>query len=224
MCGRYSASYPPDLLAETYRATVVDEPPPPSWNVAPTDPVSVVVTRDGGREVRTLRWGLIPSWATDRRVASRMVNARAETVATKPAFRSALVRRRCLVPADGWYEWRAKQPFHIASRAGGGVAFAGLCEVWRDPSTEDLVRTCAIVTTAASAELSYLHERMPVVLPADAQDVWLDRSVEDAEPLLGLLVPSDGFAAYPVGGAVNSVRNNGPALVEPVPADGGGLF
>jgi putative SOS response-associated peptidase YedK len=230
MCGRYSASYPPDLLAETYRAAVVDEPPPPSWNVAPTDPVSVVVTRDTGREVRTLRWGLIPSWATDKRVASKMINARAETVATKPAFRAALVRRRCLVPADGWYEWRAaagatpKQPFFITSRAGGPVAFAGLYEVWRDPATEELVRTCAVVTTRASDELSYLHERMPVVLAADARDLWLDRSVEDAEMLSGLLVPSDGFAAYPVGNDVNSVRNNGPSLVVPLPAEGDALF
>jgi putative SOS response-associated peptidase YedK len=230
MCGRYSASYPPSLLAETFSATVVDEPPPPSWNVAPTDPVAVVVTRDTGREVRTLRWGLIPSWATDRRVASKMINARAETVATKPAFRAALVRRRCLVPADGWYEWRAasgstpKQPFFITARSGGPVAFAGLYEVWRDPATEELVQTCAVVTTAASAELSYLHERMPVVLRADACDVWLDRSVEDTETLRGLLVPGDGFAAYPVGTDVNSVRNNGPSLVTPIPAEGDALF
>lgn len=230
MCGRYSASYPPDLLAETYRATVVDEPPPASWNVAPTDPVAAVVTRDTGREVRTLRWGLIPSWATDKRVAATMINARAETVATKPAFRAALVRRRCLVPADGWYEWRAasgatpKQPFFITAREGGPVAFAGLYEVWRDPATEELVRTCAVVTTRASDELAYLHERMPVVLAADARDVWLDRSVADTELLSGLLLPRDGFAAYPVSTDVNSVRNNGPSLVAPLPAEGDALF
>lgn len=218
MCGRYSASYPPDLTEETFVATVVDEPPAPSWNVAPTDPVSIVVQREQ-REVRTVRWGLIPSWADDRRIASRLINARAETVAEKPAFRAALARRRCLVPADGWYEWRSgggqKQPFFIARRDGAPAAFAGLYEVWRDPATEELVRTCTIVTTSACAELSQLHTRMPVVLGPDAWDEWLDTSHAD---VLGLLVPCEGFDAYPVSPAVNSVRNNGPSLVEPLPA------
>jgi putative SOS response-associated peptidase YedK len=224
MCGRYSASRPPDLTAETYSATVVDEPPPPSWNVAPTDPISVVVLRENGRELRTLRWGLVPSWSKDRRGAARMINARAETVATKPAFRAALLRRRCLVPADGWYEWRAepgrgKQPFFI--HAGSPVAFAGLYEVWRDPATEELLRTCAVVTTAASPSLTYLHERMPVVLPPETWEPWLDPEFGEPE---ALLLPRDGFDAYPVSPAVNSVRNNGPALVEPIPAEGDGLF
>lgn len=223
MCGRYSASRPPDLTEVRYAAVLVDDAPPPSWNVAPTDPVSVVVHREERRELRTLRWGLIPSWAEDRRIASRLINARAETVATKPAFRSALLRRRCLVPADGWYEWlaepgRRKQPFFISGPE--PVAFAGLYEVWRDPATEDLVRTCTIVTTSASPSLAYLHERMPVVLPPEAWDVWLDRAYDDVEGLLGLLRPRDGFDAYPVGDAVNSVRNNGPSLVEPVEAEG----
>jgi putative SOS response-associated peptidase YedK len=222
VCGRYSASRPPNL--ETYAAVAVDDPPPPSWNVAPTDPVSVVVSREGRREVRTLRWGLVPSWAEDRRIASRLINARAETVATKPAFRAALLRRRCLVPADGWYEWRAepgrrKQPFFISQRD-TSVAFAGLYEVWRDPATEELLRTCTIVTTTASDGLAYLHDRMPVVLAPDAWDLWLDGAEHPADELLGLLRPSDGYDAYPVGEAVNSVRNNGPALVEPVAAEG----
>jgi putative SOS response-associated peptidase YedK len=225
MCGRYSASRPPDLTAETYAAAVVDEPPPPSWNVAPTDPASVVVERGEGRELRTLRWGLIPSWADDRRIASRLINARAETVAEKPAFRAALARRRCLVPADGWYEWRAaadrkKQPFFITARDGAPVAFAGLYEVWRDPATEELVRTCAVVTTSAAPDLAYLHERMPAVLAPDVWDAWLDPAHDDTDALCGLLAPRDGFAAYPVSPAVNSVRNNGPSLVEPLPAEG----
>jgi putative SOS response-associated peptidase YedK len=224
MCGRFSASRPPDLTEEAYAAVVVDDPPPPSWNVAPTDPVSVVVHREDRRELRTLRWGLIPSWADDKRIASRLINARAETVATKPAFRTALLRRRCLVPADGWYEWRAepgrpKQPFFI-SRRDTSTAFAGLYEVWRDPATEELVRTCTIVTTTASPGLAYLHERMPVVLPPHTWDVWLDREYADIEGLLALLRPRDGFDAYPVSDAVNSVRNNGPSLVEPVAAEG----
>ena len=222
MCGRYSASRPPDLTAEAYAARVVDEPPPPSWNVAPTDPVSVVVERGEGRELRTLKWGLIPSWATDAKIASRLINARAETVATKPAFRSALVKRRCLVPADGWYEWRAepgvpKQPFFIAPRS-GVAAFAGLYERWGD------TRTFTIVTTSASDELRRLHERMPVVLPPDVWDAWLDPAHDDVEALCGLLTPREGFAAYPVTTLVNNVRNNGPELLDPLPADDGTLF
>jgi putative SOS response-associated peptidase YedK len=207
MCGRFSVSRPPDLTAETYRAVVVDEPPPPSWNVAPTDPVSVVVERDTGRELRTLRWGLVPSWAKDPKGASKMINARAETVATKPAFRTALAKRRCLVPADGWYEWRDRKPHFIT--APGPIAFAGLYERWGE------LRTFTIVTTAAAASLAYLHERMPVVLPAEVHDVWLDPAYDDVEALAALLAPREGFAAYPVSTAVNSVRNNGPSLVEP---------
>ncbi|HVF05737.1 MAG TPA: SOS response-associated peptidase [Frankiaceae bacterium] len=208
MCGRYSASRPPDLTEETYAARVVDEPPPPSWNVAPTDPVSVVVDRGEGRELRTLRWGLIPSWADDPRIASRLINARAETVAEKPAFRSALVRRRCLVPADGWYEWRQKRP-HFISRA-EPIAFAGLYE--RNGET----RTFTIVTTEAAPDVAYLHDRMPVVLPPDVWDEWLDPANDDAAALCGLLLPQTGFAAYEVSTAVNDVRRDGPELLAPV--------
>lgn len=207
MCGRYSMSRPPDLTAETYAARVVDTPPPPSWNVAPTDPVPVVVDRGEGRELRTLKWGLIPSWADDPRIASRLINARAETVAEKPAFRSALVRRRCLVPADGWYEWRQKRP-HFISRD-EPIAFAGLYE--RNGDT----RTFTIVTTSAAPDIAYLHDRMPVVLPPDLWDDWLDPANDDVPALCGLLVPRPGFTAYEVSPAVNNVRSNGPELVAP---------
>lgn len=211
MCGRYSASRPPDLTEETYAARAVDEPPPPSWNVAPTDPVSVVVDRGDGRELRTLKWGLIPSWAEDDRIASRLINARAETVATKPAFRAALVKRRCLVPADGWYEWRDKRP-HFISRP-EPIAFAGLYERRGD------VRTFTIVTTSAAPDIAYLHDRMPVVLPAGVWDAWLDRANDDVEALLGLLVPRPGCTAYEVSRAVNNVRSNGPQLLDPAPEE-----
>jgi putative SOS response-associated peptidase YedK len=211
MCGRFSASRPPDLTAETYAAALADEPPPPSWNVAPTDPCSVVVERGEGRELRTLKWGLIPSWAEDDRIASKLINARAETVAEKPAFRSALVKRRCLVPADGWYEWRDKRP-HFISR-GEPVAFAGLYE--RRGET----RTFTIVTTSAAPDIAYLHDRMPVVLPSDVWDAWLDPACDDVEALLGLLVPRPGCTAYEVGKAVSNVRSNGPQLLDPAPAE-----
>ena len=212
MCGRYSASRPPDLTAEAYAATVVDPPPPPSWNVAPTDPVSVVVERGEGRELRTLKWGLIPSWADDPRIASRLINARAETVATKPAFRSALARRRCLVPADGWYEWRDKRP-HFITAPTGPVAFAGLYE--RNGDT----RTFTVVTTSAAPDVAYLHDRMPVVLPPDVWDAWLDPGHDDVEALCALLRPFEGCTAYEVSTAVNNVRSNGPALLEPAVPD-----
>lgn len=204
MCGRYSASRPPDLTAETYAAAVVDDPPPPSWNVAPTDPVSVVVRRDGRRELRTLRWGLVPSWAPDERGGAKMINARAETVAAKPAFRTALERRRCLVPADGWYEWRDRRPHFI--HGDGPIAFAGLYE------RRGELRTFTIVTTAAAEDIAHLHDRMPVVLPPDEWAAWLDPWCEDP---VALLRPRTGFRAYEVSPAVNSVRNNGPSLVEP---------
>jgi putative SOS response-associated peptidase YedK len=211
MCGRYAASYPPDLIEETYAASLVDEPPAPSWNVAPTDPVPIVVLRDDARQVRTVRWGLVPSWSADPRGAARMINARAETVESKPAFRAALRKRRCLVPADGWYEWRAKQPYFI--HGDGPLAFAGLYEFWRDPATEEWLATCAIVTTAAAPSLRDLHDRMPVVLPADRWEPWLDPAFEHPAALLDA---REGFAAYPVSPAVNSVRNNGAHLVLPV--------
>jgi putative SOS response-associated peptidase YedK len=211
MCGRYSASYPPELTAERYRATVADEPPPPSWNVAPTDPVSVVVDRGEGRELRTFNWGLIPSWATDRRIASKLINARAETVATKPAFRVALARRRCLVPADGWYEWRDRKPFFI--HVDQPVAFAGLYE--RNGDT----RTFTIVTTAAAPDIAYLHDRMPVVLGPEDWAEWLDPRHEDLDAVCALLRPREGFEAYRVGTAVNDVRRNGPQLLDPAIED-----
>lgn len=211
MCGRYSASRPPSLVEEAYAARSVDEPPPPSWNVAPTDPCTVVVERGEGRELRTLKWGLIPSWADDHRIASRLINARAETIATKPAFRVALAKRRCLVPADGWYEWREKRP-HFISRD-EPIAFAGLYERNGD------VRTFTIVTTSAAPDIAYLHDRMPVVLPPGVWDAWLDPAHDDAEALTALLTPREGFAAYEVSTAVNNVRSNGPHLLEPAAPD-----
>ena len=211
MCGRYSASRPPWLMEETYAARLVDEAPPASWNVAPTDPCSVVVDRGEGRELRTLKWGLIPSWADDPRIASRLINARAETLAEKPAFRVALARRRCLVPADGWYEWREKRP-HFISRE-EPIAFAGLYE--RNGDT----RTFTIVTTSAAPDIAYLHDRMPVVLAPQLWDAWLDRDNDDVEAALGLLGPTTGFTAYEVSQAVNNVRSNGPQLLEPFQPD-----
>jgi putative SOS response-associated peptidase YedK len=222
MCGRYASSRPPEIIADEHDAEIDTPALPPSWNVAPTMPVYAVLEREGTRRLRALRWGLVPSWADDLAIGSRLINARAETVEEKPAFRAALASRRCVVPADGYYEWLAdggrKTPFYIHRPDGTALAFAGLYEVWRDPAEPEspLVWSCTIVTTAASENLAQLHDRMPVVLPdAEAVTRWL------AAPDLDLLAPTSGrqLAAHPVGPRVSDVRQDGPDLVLPVPAE-----
>ena len=209
MCGRYAGSRPVgDLLVHFD----VEEPPeevlPPSWNVAPTDPVYAVVQR-GARQLRVLRWGLVPSWAQEPKVGARFINARRETVADKPAFRAAYAKRRCLVPADGYYEW---QP---TGRDGGPLAMAGLYEVWRAPEDE-LLCTCTVVTTEAADDHGQIHDRTPLLVPREAWGRWLDPAL--ADPGEDLLVPGTAgvLDAWPVGAAVGNVRNQGPQLAEPV--------
>lgn len=227
MCGRYVSTAGPEELAAAYAVddVVVDEPLPARWNVAPTQPVYVVAARrrpEVRRQLGTMRWGLVPPWAGSPSVGSRMINARAETVATKRAFRSALLHRRCIVPADGFWEWQAapegKRPHAIRRDGGGPLAFAGVWEVWRDPAGGPPLRTVAILTTRANGALEPVHHRMPVVLEEAAVAVWLDPAVHDPRRLLPLLEPSpdDGWEAWPVGSAVNAVANDGPALLERV--------
>lgn len=220
MCGRYASSRGADYLVDHFR---VEEPPeqslPPSWNVAPTDPTYVVLERDGRRVLRTARWGLVPSWARDTKGAARLINARSETVAAKPVFRSAYARRRCLVPADGYYEWttegRRKQPFFLSSRDGEPLAMAGLYEVRRADDGGRLW-TCTVLTTTAPDELGQIHDRTPMLVPREHWRRWLDADVK--EPGADLLVPgtSGVLAAWPVDPAVGTVSNDGPELVEPV--------
>lgn len=230
MCGRYAASASQELLVETFEIDEVAGPlPPPSFNVAPTDPIPAVVERTvGGTVVRTLvglRWGLVPSWSTSAAGASRLINARVETVAEKPAFRKAFASRRCLLPADGYYEWYAtqridgrgkpvKQPFFIRPRDGGPLVMAGLYEFWKAPDGAWLA-TAAIITTQATDELGHIHDRMPMIVPADAWTAWLDPGLAtDARALLA--VPTPDLEAYPVSTLVNRVANNGPELVAPL--------
>jgi putative SOS response-associated peptidase YedK len=191
----------------------------PRYNIAPTQPV--VAVRPGeraGREARMLRWGLVPFWAKDLAMGSRMINARGETVAEKPAFRQAFRRRRCLIPADGFYEWQkvpgGKQPWYISARGEGPLAFAGLWERWDKRGTETPVESCTIVTTAANATLAPLHDRMPVILDPAAWDAWLGADTPSAE-LRDLLRPApDGLlAARTVSRRVNSPANDGPELI-----------
>lgn len=229
MCGRYVSTATPEELVAEYRVDEVclDEPLPARWNVAPTRPVYVVASTPAPQSLRrlgTMRWGLVPSWAQSPAVGARMINARAETVATKPAFRSAFRRRRCVVPADSFWEWqsgtgRSKQPYAIRRRGGGTLGFAGLWETWRDPaSPERVLRSTAIVTTGANRALAHVHPRMPVVLDAAGIDRWLDPEVEDPAALLPLLVaaPDDDWEAWPVSTRVGSVANDGPDLLDPV--------
>lgn len=227
MCGRFLVTSPPDELGRWLGADAVDERLlPPSWNVAPTDDVLVAVG-DGDRRVLTVRrWGLLPPWADDARAGSRMINARAERVAEAPAFRAAFARRRCIVPADGFYEW-ARAPgrrprAHVITRVDGRpLAMAGVWEAWRPPGTDGPpVLTCAVVTTAANDDVAALHDRMPVLLPRRAWDDWLDpgtRGGAGLDALVALLRPAPAglLAVRPVGPAVNDVRNQGPHLLDP---------
>lgn len=211
----------------------------PSYNVAPTMDVYAVLERPPRgepeapalRSLRVVRWGLVPSWAKDIRVGNRLINARMESVAEKPAFRKAFAKRRCLLPADGYYEWYGeergkKQPFFIRPADGGVLAMAGLYELWRDPAVEEgqdpWVWSATVLTTTATDELGRIHDRMPMLVEKPRYDEWLDPATEDPEDLTGLLVPAAPglLTAFPVSTDVSNVRNDGPQLVRPVELDG----
>ena len=225
MCGRYSLTADLGELALRFEFDGERLTFEPAYNVAPTQDVLTVVggkTRRGG----FVRWGLIPHWAKSASIGSRMINARAETVGEKPAFRDALRRRRCLVLADGFYEWqragRVKRPMRVVMRSGEPFAFAGLWSVWRDPEG-NAVPSCAIITTAANDLLRPIHDRMPVVLPREMETLWLDQSVDGPIALADVLrpYPADAMDAYEVCPWVNSVANDGPEVVEALAGPGG---
>ena len=256
MCGRYASSMDPEDIVEEFELRT--QPPEqlpriePDYNVAPTKEVYAVLTRpprpsgDGAgsadlppeRQLRVLDWGLVPSWAKDPKIGSRMINARMETVAEKPAYRRAFEKRRAILPADGYYEWyvteeltRAgkpkKQPFFIRPKDSSMFAMAGLYELWRDPTKDDddptrWKWTCTVITTSATDDLGRIHDRMPLMLPRSAYDAWLDPTPRPTEELLGLLQPAAPglLEAYPVSSLVSNVANNGPELLEPLPLEG----
>ena len=221
MCGRFSQERPASELAEIFAAEPLADELGPRWNIAPTDEAFVVVQRDDRRAVAAYRWGLIPHWAESAKVASRTFNARSETVGSNASFRDAFRRKRCLVPVDAFYEWHRaagrRQPYAIARRDGRPLALAGLWAGWRDPAADRLVRTFTIVTTRPNEQLGWLHDRMPVALPEEAWDRWLDPAANPAE-LHGLFEPTDDIdlATWPVRSLVNNVRNDGPDLVVPL--------
>jgi putative SOS response-associated peptidase YedK len=222
MCGRFTLITPAEVVAEQFQ--LIEAPSlSPRYNVAPTQPVAAVRPSpgNGGRELVLLRWGLVPFWAKDPAIGSRMINARSETVAQKPAFRAAFRRRRCLVPADGFYEWQrqeqGKQPFYIRLGDEKPFAFAGLWEHWEGPD-ETTIESCTLLTTEPNDLIRLLHNRMPVILAPSDYDLWLDPGVQEAELLQPLLrpYPSENMIAYPISTWVNSPRNEGPQCIEPL--------
>ena len=250
MCGRYASSSHPDDLVEEFEVSenLVAQPLEPDWNVAPTKEVYAVLERPArtdsegvehpsSRQLRPLTWGLVPSWAKDPSIGSRMINARLETAAEKPAFRKAFRSRRCLLPADGYYEWYVteartkagkpvKQPYFIRPRDHGTLAMAGLFELWRDPTREadDPQRwrwTCTVLTTSATDDLGHIHDRMPMMVAPDRWSAWLDPTLDGVDEVTSLLEPAapGALEAYPVASLVSNVANNGPELVEPLPLD-----
>jgi putative SOS response-associated peptidase YedK len=216
MCGRYVIKSPPEVLRALFG--YLEQPNfPARYNVAPTQPVPIVRMWEGRRQFALVRWGLIPAWVKDPRTLSLLINARGESVNDKPAFRNAMKYRRCLFPADGFYEWRreptVKQPFFIHAKDDGPLAFAGLWETWTGPNGEEQ-ETAAIVTTAANRTLQPIHDRMPVIVPPETQDFWLDPNV-DAETASAAITPArdDLLEAYEISSAVNRTVNDSPDLI-----------
>ncbi len=249
MCGRYASSRRPEDLVEEFEidSVQVKEILAPDYNVAPTKPVYAVVERPARpssdeedqpgpaqRQLRVLTWGLVPFWAKDATIGNRMINARMETVSDKPAYRKAFASRRCVLPADGYYEWYAteqknkagkplKQPFFIRPMDSSSLAMAGLYEIWRDPTRDDedperFRWTCTVLTTSAADDLGHIHDRMPLLVEPDRRALWLDPGTSSAELLKELLVPAapGRLSAYPVTTQVNNVKNNGAELLEPL--------
>jgi putative SOS response-associated peptidase YedK len=219
MCGRYTLRTPVDTLAERFEIDDTPSSIAASYNVAPTQGVATVLVEDGKRKLEMLHWGLIPSWADDPSIGNRMINARAETVAEKPSFRKAFRNHRCLVLADGFYEWQktanGKQPYYIRMEDDSPFAFAGLWESWKNGSE---VRSATIITTDANDVVAPLHNRMPVILHPEDYELWLDPDFDEKEPLSTLLkpYPAEAMEAYPVSRVVNSPSNNEPSCIESV--------
>lgn len=231
MCGRFVSASPPVDIARYFDADPPEAALEPSYNVAPTNDVYVVRDDGRARRVEPMHWGLVPRWAKDPSIGNRMINARSETLAEKAAFRSAYAKRRCIVPVDGFYEWRripgqkAKQPVYIHAADGAPLALAGLWEVWRDPTAATdgtdgpaALHSCTIVTGDPNERIRPIHDRMPVLLPASAWSTWLDPAVQDLELLGRLLVPAPAslLDVIDVSTEVNNVRNKGAHLIEPL--------
>jgi putative SOS response-associated peptidase YedK len=233
MCGRFVSASPSDEIAKYFSAEPAkEERLEPSFNVPPTTDVYAVMERAGVRLLDIVHWGLVPMWAKSLAVGNKMFNARAETLATKSAYRNAFKKRRCIIPADGFYEWKkvpgqkTKQPYFIRRADGERFAFAGLWELWRGPdkSDEEVLRSCTIITGRPNEKVAEIHDRMPVMLPPSVWDPWLDAEYNDTEALSKLLVPApaDLIELFPVSTLVNNARLKGPELAEPVASEAAG--
>jgi putative SOS response-associated peptidase YedK len=240
MCGRYVVHTPPQQLALDFDAALRIQEYPPDYNVAPTKPVPAVLERDGERMLSTLRWGLVPFWAKDPSVGAKMINARIESAAEKPAFRRSFAARRCLLPADGYYEWLAlapaadtsgrdpsargraakprKQPYFVRPAGNGPVAFAGLYERWRDAEGNELW-SASILTAPAVTEMAWLHDRMPLTVPPASWSAWLDPRLDEPAQVRELLDFRPEWVTVAVTDRVNAVRENDARLIEPLPDD-----
>ncbi len=231
MCGRFTLHHGTEELTERFAVEQALLDLKPRYNIAPTQPVAAVIQRES-RVLVELQWGLVPSWARDPAVGHRMINARAESAAARPAFRNAFARGRCLIPASGWFEWkrrgRQRIPMLLRRRGGEPLALAGLYERWKR-SDDAVLRTCAILTTEPEEVAATVHDRMPAVLTPEACEVWLDREIEDAESLARLLrpYPLGDLVAHPVSPRVNRPDEDDPSLIEevepPPPEDHGQL-
>jgi putative SOS response-associated peptidase YedK len=223
MCGRYLITTAPEAMRRLFRYP--EQPDfPPRYNIAPPQPVPIVRLFEGERQFALVRWGLIPAWVKDPRSFSLLINARGESVNDKPAFRNAMKRRRCLFPADGFYEWKDesghRRPYVLRPANGEPMAFAGLWETWMGPNGEEM-ETAAIVTTQASRDIAAIHARMPVIVSPEAFDFWLDCTNVDAVTAAALIAPAPAglLQAYEISGAVNRAANDGPRLIDPVAAE-----
>jgi putative SOS response-associated peptidase YedK len=221
MCGRYAFFSPAEAVKRIF---ALDEVPElePRYNISPTQSVPAVrAGEEGARAFAMLHWGLVPKWAKERAIGNRMINARSESIAEKPSFRDAFRKRRCLVIADGWYEWQVtpdgKRPWFIHMKDARPFAFAGLWERWKNPADGALLESCTIVTTDASQSIKKIHERMPVVLEEADRDRWLDTAFSETDKLSELLRPYEPKAleAWPVSRQVNAPKNQGPELIAP---------
>lgn len=215
MCGRFVQAHGSEFYADVFAVeTIKSDPLPASFNVAPTDAVYAIAEHDGSRMLGTFRWGLIPWWAKDRRIAARNINARAETLADKPAFRDSFAKRRCIIPADGFYEWqrlpKGKLPHYIYRTDGRPLALAGIWSTWKDPDSGEQVRTCSIVTGEPNGFVAEIHNRMPVILSESVWSDWLAQDVQDRGTLERLLAvyPEELVSGHPVSTLVNKVANN----------------
>jgi putative SOS response-associated peptidase YedK len=225
MCGRFTLTQPA-AIAATFDldnfAPVEPEFYEPRFNVAPTQRIVVIPTVDGQRQARRMRWGLVPNWAKDMKIGANCINARADGIASKPAFRAAFRHRRCLIPADGFYEWQTgpygKQPYRITLVDGAMFAFAGLWERWRDPATDETIESCCIVTCDTNELTARFHNRMPVIIAPDDYDAWLTGPPEQALALLAPY-PADEMRAYAVSSRVNAPRNDAADLIDEVGSD-----